>query len=338
MSRAPVKIPYPVLVSDIGGTNARFSVIAKPGAAPTTPVHVATHDFPSLEAALEKVVADLDDRPKSLVACAAGPVSGRTVKLTNAGWTIDGAEVAAAAGLEQGLLFNDFEAQALSLPAVKPDWCVDLGGPGPAQRAGAKLILGPGTGLGVGALLEVGGRHFALASEGGHIGFGPIGAEQTAIWPHIELGATGRLSAETLLCGPGTVRLHKARLAAVGKIAPDLDPSALVAAAHADHAGDEAATLRLFACLLARYAGDMALAFMATGGVTFAGGMMPRIVDLIDLARFRTHFEDKAPYGRLMRDIETRLITHDDAVLTGLAALAEAPERYIVDYARRAWR
>ena len=333
-----MKIPYPVLVSDIGGTNARFSIVTEPGAAPANPVHVATGDFPSLEAALERVVADLGVRPKSLVACAAGPVSGRTVKLTNARWEIDGAKVAAARGLEQGLLFNDFEAQALSLPAVKPEWCVDLGGPSHAERPGARLILGPGTGLGVAALLEVGGRHFALASEGGHIGFGPIGAEQTAIWPHLDLGATGRVSAETLLCGPGTVRLHKARLTAEGKVAPNLDPSALVAAAHADQAGEEAATLRLFACLLARFAGDMALTFLATGGVTFAGGMMPRIVDLIDLASFRAHFEDKAPYGGLLRDIETRLITHDDAVLTGLAALAESPELYIVDYARRAWR
>ena len=332
-----MKFPYPVLVSDIGGTNARFSLVEAPGADPDAPVHVATHDFPSLEAALENVIAGLPHRPKSLVACAAGPVSGRTVKLTNAHWEIDGAKIAAAAGLEQGLLFNDFEAQALSIPALKPSWCRNLGGNPSAAGDGARLILGPGTGLGVAALLEVGGRHFALASEAGHIDFGPVSAEQTAIWPHLDLGKIGRISAETLLCGPGTVRLHQARLTAAGRIADPHDPSSLVAAAHADTTGEEATTLRLFASLLARFAGDMALSFLATGGVTFAGGMMPRIVDLIDAQVFRAHFEDKAPYAGLLRDIETRLLMHDDAVLTGLAALAEAPERYVIDYARRAW-
>jgi glucokinase len=333
-----VKIPHPVLVSDIGGTNARFSFVKSPGAEPDTPVHVGTHEFPSLETALEKIFVDLPERPKSLIACAAGPIAGRTVKLTNAHWEIDGAKVAAATGLEQGLLFNDFEAQALSLPVIKSEWCVNLGGTTHEEALGARLILGPGTGLGVAALLEVGGRHFALASEGGHVAFGPIGAEQTALWPHIDTGKLGRVSAETLLCGPGTVRLHKARLAAAGIVGMDQDPASLVTAAHADTSGEEAATLRLFANLLARFAGDMALAFMAKGGVTFAGGMMPRIVDLIDVEDFRAHFEDKAPYGALMRNIETRLVTHDDVVLSGLAALAAAPERYIVDYAQRAWR
>ena len=333
-----MNISYPVLVSDIGGTNARFSPVAAPGDRPGEPIHVATRDFPNLEAALEKVVGDLSLKPKSLIVCAAGPISGRMVKLTNAHWEIDGAKVAVACELEQGLLLNDFEAQALSLPTLKDEWCIRLGADGGEDVEGVHLILGPGTGLGIAALLEVGGRHFALASEGGHVDFGPVGAEQAAIWPHLDRGNTGRVSAETLLCGPGTVRLHHARLAAAGLQPTDHDPSSLIVAAHADVRGEEAATLRLFADLLARYAGDMALTFMASGGVTFAGGMMPRIIDLIDKDRFRDRFEDKAPYGDLLRRIGTRLIVHDDAVLSGLAALAATPERYVIDYARRAWR
>ena len=66
-------------------------------------------------------------RPRSTIACGAGPVVGRTLKLTNAPWVMDGPETARRAGLSQGLLLNDFEAQALSLPAIPEDWARRIG-------------------------------------------------------------------------------------------------------------------------------------------------------------------------------------------------------------------
>ena len=81
-----------------------------------------------------------------------------------------------------------------------------------APKPGAQLIMGLGTGLGVAALFEIESRHFALASEAGHMDFGPLGAEETALWPHLDTGSLGRISAETILCGPGLMRLHRARL------------------------------------------------------------------------------------------------------------------------------
>ena len=45
--------------------------------------------------------------------------------------------------------------------------------------------------------------------------------------------------------------------------------------------GEEARTLRLCWTLTARFAGDLALAFLAKGGVTFSGGILPRILDFL---------------------------------------------------------
>ena len=39
----------------------------------------------------------------------------------------------------------------------------------------------------------------------------------------------------------------------------------------------------------------MAVTFVATGGVTLAGGVLPRVVDFLDEATFREAFEAKAP-------------------------------------------
>jgi glucokinase len=149
----------------------------------------------------------------------------------------------------------------------------------------------------------------------------------------------GRVSAETLLSGPGLVRLHLARSTAKGiATLRAVDEKHLVESAQADPHGEEADTIRMFWRLAARFAGDMTLAFLATGGVTFSGGVLPRLIGFADPAMFRARFEDKAPFGDLLRNIETRLITVDDAVLSGMAAIAARPEDYALNYARRAWR
>ena len=84
---------------------------------------------------------------------------------------------------------------------------------------------------------------------------------------------------------------------------------------------------------MARFAGDMAVTFVATGGVTLSGGVLPRVVDFLDDAAFRAAFDAKAPVDALARSIATRLIIHSDAVLVGMAAIAAAPDRYAIDYA-----
>ena len=331
-----MEFPFPVLVGDIGGTNARFALVAEPGARPSRAEHRATRDFPSLEAAIADAIPHFGHRPKSIVACAAGPVSGRKVTMTNAKWEIDGADVASAVGLEQGLLLNDFEAQALTIPVVEDEWVRKIGTATENDR-GAQLILGPGTGLGAGALLEIDGKHFALASEAGHVDFGPVGAEEGAIWPHLPMTHYGRISAETVLSGAGLMRLHSARFSARGLITPVRDEADLIVRAKADHYGEEADTVRLFWRLTARFAGDMTMAFLATGGVTFSGGVLPRLLDFLDPAGFRARYEDKAPFGDLLRNVGTRIIIIDDAVLSGLAAIAARPNRYAIDYPHRAW-
>lgn len=329
-----MNFPYPVLLCDIGGTNVRFARVEAPGAPLESLDRLETAAFSGLAAAIEAMPQGRKSAPLSLIACAAGPVSGRHVQLTNASWHIDGPAVAERLGLAQGLLLNDFEAQALALPILPDDWLKPIGAPA-RRTAGVQIILGPGTGLGVAALLETEGRFTALAGEAAHIGFGPA-AEDIELWAHLER-PYGRITAESVLSGPGLGRLHKARLAAAGRAAPDLDAAALVQRAHRDRRGEEAATIRLFWRLVGRFAGDMALIFLARGGVTLAGGILPRMRGFLDARDFRAAFEAKAPVEGLVRAIPTALLTAPDAVLAGMAAIAAEPDRYGIDYARRTW-
>ena len=329
--------PFPIFVCDTGGTNVRFALKGAPDAPLGEAVHLKTHDYPGLAEAIEAAAASLGARPRSVIACGAGPVQGRTLKLTNAPWLMDGPKVAQAVGLDQGLLLNDFEAQALSLPTIPDQWA-RLIGPGRFRAgAGPQVILGPGTGLGIGALVTAAGRHTSLASEACHTDFGPINDEEAAIWPHLER-VHGRVTTESVMAGPGLPRLHAARLAAQGKPAEALDAAAVVERAHQNRAGEEAATIALYWRIIARFAGDMGVTFVATGGVTLAGGVLPRILDLLDEKAFRAAFEAKAPVDAIARRIPTRLVTHADAVLVGMAAIAAQPALYAIDYPGRCWR
>jgi glucokinase len=328
--------PFPVFVCDTGGTNVRFAVKSAPDAPLGEAVHLKTGDYPGLAEAIEAATKKVGDRPRSVIVCGAGPVDGRKLKLTNAPWLMDGPKVAAAAKLDQGLLLNDFEAQALSLPTIPEQWARPIG----AARfsgSGPQVILGPGTGLGIGALVNAAGRHTPLSSEGCHTDFGPVNDEEWAIWPHLER-VHGRVTTESVMAGPGLVRLHAARLAARGKPAAGLDGAAIVDRAHHDRAGEEAATIALYWRIIARFAGDMGVTFVATGGVTLAGGVLPRVIDLLDEQAFRAAFEAKAPVDALARRIPTRLVMHADSVLVGMAAIAAKPELYAIDYAGRCWK
>jgi glucokinase len=120
--------------------------------------------------------------------------------------------------------------------------------------------------------------------------------------------------------------------------AEGLDAAAITDRAHQNGAGQEAKTINLYWRLIARFAGDMGVTFVATGGVTLSGGVLPRILDLLDERAFRANFEAKAPVDAMARRIPTRLITHPDAVLVGMAAIAARPELYAIDYAGRCWK
>lgn len=327
--------PYPLVVGDIGGTNARFALVEKAGAPLQTLPKLKTGSFPGAAEAIASLASSMAEKPRSAVLCGAGPVNGRVCSLTNAPWVMDGPKILASLGLEEGLLLNDFEAQALSLPAIPTTDLMVLGPDLPAGT-GARVVLGPGTGLGVGALVASAGRYIPIPSEGGHIDLAAADEPEARVFANLQR-VGGRIAGEVVLSGPGLERLHAARCAAEDLPHTTTHAAGIVETALAERDGEEARSVRLFLSILARFAGDMAITFGATGGVFLAGGILPRLAPMIDVAAFRKSFEAKAPVEWLPRTIGTRLVVSDHAVLHGMAAIAAEPSRYEIDYGRRLW-
>lgn len=305
----------PVLVADIGGTTTRFA-LAYPGGE-IEDMSIVVHDSAAtFEAAIERYLQDTKARPHAAVLAIAGPVSGDEIALTNRAWRFSLSGLKSAFGFGVARAINDFEALAWAIVGRKDCDFRPIGAQDQAG-SGVKAVLGPGTGLGVAAIipLENGGWH-VVASEGGHVSFGPATPEEDAVFARIR-ERHGRLSAEALLSGPGLERLHVA-------LAGDAQPLASHEIVRRAGEGDAAAktTIDAFVRLLGRFAGDVALTFKALGGVYLAGGVGIGIADLMDRASFRAAFETHPPYAHLLAGIPTFMVACREPGLLGCAALA----------------
>lgn len=303
-----------ILVADIGGTNSRIA-FAEPGGRPERIVTFSNDEVDGPEGVLARALEGHAVPPLAVLALAA-PVAGDEIALTNRDWMVRTKELELRFGIARVHALNDFEAVAHALPRLTDADLQPLG-PSRAEPEGMKLVIGPGTGLGVAALAPVAGGHRAIATEAGHMSFGPAYPDEMMLF-HRMLERQAPLSVEHVLSGSGIARLHRA-------LHPDLlalkQDMVLRQALAGDH--EARATIAMFVRLFGRFAGDMALAFRATGGVYIAGGVAAKLGPLFDAALFRAAFERHPPYETMLKAIPSALITAPEPGLIGCAAVAE---------------
>jgi glucokinase len=304
-----------VLLADIGGSKSRFA-LANSAGRPEHILVVENDTVADLEAAVARYLDETGACPRGATLAVAGPIDGEDVALTNRAWRFRCGELARRFGWSQLRVVNDFEAIAWALPRLGAAETRPLGSPATTMRDCVKLVLGPGTGLGVAALLPAGGCWHVVPSEGGHAAFGPQAADEVEVFARLR-DECGSVSAECVLSGPGLVRLARA----LDPRAALREPETIVAGALAREPTALAAT-RLFVRLLGRFAGSLALTFKALGGVYITGGVAGGLGPLLDEPQFRSAFEAHPPYQALLQGIPTLLITCEEPGLIGCAALA----------------
>src|SRR3546814_21171425 len=90
--------------------------------------------------------------------------------MTNHPWVVSAARLREALGLSSVALVNDFVAQSAAVRLLREEDLVAIGAPARVEPAGdgpqTFAVLGPGTGLGVGALPHRDGRYQPLAPDG----------------------------------------------------------------------------------------------------------------------------------------------------------------------------
>ena len=312
----------PRLLADIGGTNARFALERAPGQLSAVRT-LACADYPRFEDAVETYLAGAGIKVRHAAVAIANPVDGDAIRMTNHDWAFSTALAARELGLATLLMVNDFTALAMSLPALRADETVQVGGG--AARAGCAIgLVGAGTGLGVSGLVPgPGGTWTPLHSEGGHVSFAPADERELAVlrhcWEHYE-----HVSAERLVSGPGLALIREALAASRQLQAAPLPPGEIVARglAGADPLCRE--TLECFAGMLGTVAANLAVTLGARGGIYIGGGVVPRLGSWFAQSPFRTRFENKGRFRAYTAAIPTILITAPCPALAGASRMLAA--------------
>ena len=295
------------LLADVGGTNVRFALAdtdSDPPLRVDTIRRYRVADFAGFSDAARAYLRETNATPTHAVFAFAGPVAGDAVQLTNHPWTIVLSRARGELGLQDLRAINDFAAMSLAVSLLGESDIEAIGRPA-AARVGSTAqqtfaIIGPGTGLGVGALLVRDGRFHTLESEGGHLGFAPRDELEIEILRRL-VARFGRVSNERLLCGAGLVNLHAVLAEIDGAAAGSLAPNDIT-----QRALDRSDTLcvravELFCALLGAAAGDLVLAFGAWDGVYLSGGLTPHLRPWLQAGAFRRRFEDKGRSPRALQ-------------------------------------
>lgn len=330
-------LTYPILIGDIGGTNARFAILKDSQSDPAYFSANGSEQYPSLEEAIKAVVLSQSPvQPKSAILAVAAIVEGEEIDLTNRGWTFRPAELIASLQWDGIVVLNDFEAQALAVLALDDGDMKQIGG-GESVSGAPRVVLGPGTGLGVAGLVKINGAWNPVAGEGGHVDIGPRNDNEINIFRHLKK-LDGRVTAEEVLSGRGLVNLYGGVCGASGEEPGLATPEEISAAGLSGQDNAAKQTLELFATLLGRVAGDVALIFMASGGVYLTGGITREILPVLKTGVFREAFDNKAPHRGHMEKIPVKVVTDPLAALAGLTALARNPDLFGMEISRRFWQ
>ena len=308
------------LVADIGGTHIRIARIADAMGIPDCHRKYRCADFADIEAAFEWYLRETGlSRPDHVALAVASAVTGDSIRLTNSPWRFSQTTLKQHFGLKSLLVLNDFEALALSLPHIPPADLCQVGG-GHTINHAPKAVIGPGTGLGVAAIVPTLKSWCPISSEGGHMTLSPATVFELevlrAAWKERQ-----HISAEAFLSGTGLPILYRA----IGCVRGESFDAAITAdqIGSLAIAGSDALcslTINTFCEMLGTMAGNVALLFCARGGVFIGGGIVPKILPLFITSGFRTRFENKGRFADYLAEIPTTVITGKMAALSGLGA------------------
>lgn len=321
----------PILLADIGGTHARFALADAGAARPLLDRTVAVFPvtrFASLADAARHYLDGVGASVAGAVLAVAGPVRDDQARMTNHPWVVSAGRVREALGVQDVALVNDFVAQAMAIRLLDAGDVEAIGGPPrpgaaapePPRDGSAQVVVGAGTGLGVGVLVRQGGRWLALATEAGHAGFAPGTPLEMAILERLSR-EFGRVSNERLASGMGLVNLHRALGALAGEDPGALRPEDVTAGAAAGDRRSEQA-VDAFCAIFGAIAGDLVLAYGAWDGAYLSGGMVPHLLPALRRSGFRQRFEGKGRYAPMMAAVPALAVLHPHPGLLGAAAIA----------------
>jgi glucokinase len=307
-------------MADIGATTTRCALLDDRGQE-LAPEVFDNGDFTGVVGVL-RVYLDhrrASDRPTRAALAVAAPINGNDVQMVNIGWRFSQSELKQELNLKRLQVVNDFAAIAWALPLLGTGDIVRIGGGESAPRA-PLAALGPGSGLGVSALVPAADGWAAMTGEGGHVTMPAATREEQEVIARLRERFDGHCSAERVLSGPGLVNLYVTLAELAGRGRPTVNPEDVTNLARQSEPLARK-TLAMFFGMLGTVAADLAVTTGARGGVYVGGGIVPRLVEQLGKSEFRARFEAKGRYRPYVAAIPTYVITAPLPAFRGLKYL-----------------
>jgi glucokinase len=319
-----------ILSGDIGGTNTRLALVDQDDAGRFQLATLQTYPSRRYEGLHEIVAQFLHEHPAAITAACfgvAGPVKNGRCATMNLTWVVDQRELAGTLGIAEVSVINDLEAMAYGVSCLGPQDIAVLN-PGAPDAIGHSVVVSPGTGLGEAGMYWDGCNYRPIATEGGHADFAARNELEIELLRFL-LKEYDHVSYERIVSGPGLVNIYRfLRDTQRGEEPPWLadelqqaDSAAVISqAAMAKRAPLCERALDLFIELFGAEAGNMALNYMATGGVWLGGGIPVKILDRLKTTDLFMHaFLDKGRLRNRLLEMPVRVILNDKTGLLGAA-------------------
>ena len=271
-----------ILAGDIGGTKTNLALFEANSREPAYQQKYSSDDYDGLEAMLLAFLAKRATKVERAAFGVAGPVHAGHVEKINLAWPVDAHSVASTLGLDHVGLINDLEANAWGITVLGPDDVAVLN-EGDPYASGNQAVISAGTGLGEAGLYWDGVEYHVFPSEGGH----QTSPRETST--RSSSCATSRQSSGTSAtnaCARAWGWSHL-RLPLQPETTPEPqwlreemakgDPAAAIGTAALDSRDPVAVeALDTMVAIFGAEAGNLALKFLATGGVWVGGGIAPK--------------------------------------------------------------
>jgi len=305
------------LVGDIGGTNARFAIVSKGSSELISIKTLQCEKFETIQQAIRFYLSSIEDiQISSACIASAGTVHLDTFKPSNNDWFINKSEVSSALNSIHVSWINDFKAQALASTELTDIDIVTIKA-GIDQPDRLRLVIGPGTGLGVCGLIRSSGGWIPVSTQGGHSDLAPNTSLEIEILTLLQK-KFGHVAVERVLSGPGIVNLYEALCQINGKEILFHSPSEITAAAinpSPDHLSKE--TLHLFCQIFGSVTGSIALTTGSLGGIYITSDLIRNFLDFFIGSEFVQNFENKGRMKYYMADIPIYLSKKENMGLLG---------------------
>ncbi|MEO0760106.1 MAG: glucokinase [Cyanobacteria bacterium J06648_16] len=348
-----------LLAGDIGGTKTILRLVKANGSdlqsCPADQVALNTlyenrypsADYADLVPMVEQFLTEAKEtvgeaHPKTACFAIAGPVTQNCSQLTNLAWLLNGERLAEALHLDNVQLINDFEAVGYGVLGIEADDLETLqeGQPNPTSPI---AIIGAGTGLGQGYLINLDNQYHVFPSEGGHADFAPRSEIEFQLLRYLlDKHSITRVSVERVVSGQGIISIYQflrdrnfvsesEEISEIvrtweqkaGQRSQVADPAAAIAkAAKARSDRLSVRTMEIFIAAYGAEAGNLALKLLPYGGLYVAGGVAAKNLDLIKEDFFISAFNDKGRMNRLLEQIPVHVVTNQSVGLIGAALKA----------------